>query len=1281
MILSRRPLRSLQNRIILLMLLLFVASILLLTFYAKRVFQKEMQYLVSNQQLSSVSIIANDIDHHLQENINALEYFAKKITAQSLKNPPALQSGLENHSVLQELFNTGIYISTLENHLIIPSVSLTRQPISYALHQPSVAQSLTQGINSISAPQQDQQQKAPIFVITVPVKNNQGQVIAALSGAINLNKPNFINEKIKNNNGKTGGYALISPEQHLFIAATDQRLVMKSTPPAGVNPVIDRMMQGQEESGIFVDLLQTKVLTSVKKVNLAGWYVAATLPAAEAFYPIQQAERHILGVILLMTLILSLLIAWILKQQLSPLHTAIKCLNTMADSDIPPRPLTITNNDEIGSLLSSVNHLLTTLGKRETALKQSELFIRTVTENIPSMLAYWTADLHCSFANKAYCQWFDHSVTQIHNIAMQDLLGPELFHAIKHYIHGVLEGKEQNYERSLIKPDGKQAYLLAQYIPHFQAEKIQGFFVLLTDITAIKQGEEQLKLSDAALKAISQGVLIADASRNIISVNPPLLAITGFSAEEFIGRNCSFLQGPMSSPETINAIRNALNSGKEFNGEIINYRKDGNSFWNDLSISPVFNENGVLTNFIGITRDITERKNSEKEKLNKQEQLLGMINTAMDAIVSADAQFNIILFNPAAEKLFGYSAKNILGQPIECLLPTDLANGHREEMIQFARNKEKPRQMKGRSVRPVVARHQQGHDFPAEIAISYLENNGEPIFTAMIRDLTERKLLDEALMQFAATLELRVIERTQELEAAKRQAENANQAKSVFLANMSHEIRTPLNSVLGMAHLAQLTELTPKQRDYLQKITLSGTLLLDLINDILDFSKIEAGKLDLNTVDFNLSDLIHHISGLIQHKATEKGLMLNIQIDKNTPLALHGDDLRIKQVLLNLLSNSIKFTDSGSITLIVHPYKDDYTLQFSIIDTGIGIAPEVQKLLFQSFQQADNSITRKYGGSGLGLAISRQLVQLMGGELSMKSESGKGSEFTFHIVLKKAEMTPSAFEIPDKVKNNELFFKDKLILLADDHIFNQQIGSELLELKGAKVILANNGKEAVQLAQQYHFDAILMDVQMPEMDGITASQILRKNPDYDAVPIIAMTANISAEYRQRCSQAGMNHFIGKPVQAEKLYLALMMCFRQQTELELPSSASTKNIAPSSEGQWINQQELQSMLGEEITRQRKYCERFSDAMKNGLATIDDALANNQLDLIKTECHRLKAIANTVGALPLGELLAKLEKNEHTSEELKQAIAQLKLHVQHSCAALKNMDLLDHSLEIQ
>ncbi|WP_164521479.1 PAS domain S-box protein [Iodobacter ciconiae] len=1257
------------------MLLLFVVTILLLTFYAKRIFQKEMQHLVSNQQLSSANIIANDIDHHLKEGINALNHFTIKVTPQSLKTPQALQIELENQSVLQELFNTGCYLSIPANKLPIPSLSLARRPITYTLYQSSVTQAMRQGISTVSLPQTDNLQQAPIFVITVPVRNDYGQVIATLSGVINLHKPNFIDEKIKNHNGKTGSYALIAPKQRLIIAASDKNLTMKPSFSISASHILELFMQGEEQSGTFINALHTEVLVSVKKVAVTGWYVAATLPTVEAFFPVKQAVEHILLVTLSMTLLASLLIAWILKQQLSPLHTAVQRLNSMAVSDASPCPLPITRNDEIGQLLNSFNLLLAALGKREDALKQSESFIRAITENIPSMLAYWTPDLHCAFANKAYCEWFDHSAAQINDIAMQDLLGPELFQTIQHYVHGALAGKEQHYERTLLKPDGKTIYLLAQYIPHLQAGEIQGFFVLLTDITTIKQGQEQLRLSDAALKAISQGVLIADANRNIISTNQPLLAITGFSAEDFIGRNCNFLQGPLSSPETIIAIRHALDSGKEFNGEIINYHKNGKPFWNDLSISPVFNKYGKISNYIGITRDITERKNSEAERLNKQAQLVGMINTAMDAIVSTDAQFNIILFNPAAEKLFGYSAENILGLPIECLLPIDLAIAHREEMLQFAKKKETPRQMRGRSVRPVLAKHKEGHEFPAEIAISYLENNGQPIFTAMIRDLTERKLLDDALMQFAATLELRVIERTQELEAAKLQAENANQAKSAFLANMSHEIRTPLNSVLGMTHLAQLTELNPKQRDYLHKITLSGTLLLDLINDILDFSKIEAGKLDLNTVDFNLSELIQHVTELIQHKALEKSLSLNIRIDKQVPIALHGDDLRIKQVLLNLLSNAIKFTEQGSITLAVLQYSSDYTLQFSISDTGIGISPEAQESLFQSFQQADNSITRKYGGSGLGLAISRQLVQLMGGELSMKSELGQGSEFTFHITLAQAETDPSLLIMPYENKNNELFFKDKLILLADDHSFNQQIGSELLEIKGAKVILANNGLEVIQLASQYKFDAILMDVQMPEMDGITASQTLRKNPEFDHIPIIAMTANISSDYRQRCAEAGMSQFIGKPVQAEKLYLTLMICFRKQGDIESSTFLDTKPIISPDSGQWINTQELQNMLGDDLERQRKYCTRFAKAIQEGLTTIDQALNSNNAELIKLECHRLKAIAHTVGAMSLGAQLAKMEKNEYSPKEINDEIAQLKLLFKQSCSELNSMNLLD------
>jgi PAS domain S-box-containing protein len=1277
---TRWLLHSLSTRVTLFTLL--IVSIWAPAFYTRQILHEEMQRLLSDQQLSTATSVATDIEQQLRERLDALTYVATRIAPSHFSHEDKLQDLLEKNTQLQSLFNGGTFITQREGTV---TASLPRSAklrgVNY-IDSDFIATTLQAGKSMIGPPIMDKQRQAPIFVMTVPIKNQQGQVIGGLAGVINLGLANFLDATIAHRKAQTDGYLLIAPQQRLIVTASDKRLMMTRLPGQGINPIIDRFIQGDKGTGILLNTQNIEVLAATKQVPIAGWFIAITLTTSEAFTPMLSIERRIFLITGVMTLLACLLGGWILRRQLSPLRSAVSLVAKMAQSDHPLPPLPITRDDEIGQLLTRFNQLLHTLAERENALKKSESFIRTITENIPGMLAYWTTELHCSFANKPYCAWFDRTFEQMQNIPMQELLDDKLFKKIEPYVHGALQGEEQHYERTMSKDNGEIVYLFAQYIPHKIENVIQGFFVLLTDITSIKRGQEQLRLSDITLKAISQGVLVSNAEQNIISVNQALLTITGFSEEEFLGRNCRFLQGPLTHPDTIAQIQVALRNKLEFSGEILNYRKDGSVFWNDLSISPVLNKRGVISHFIGITRDITTRKNAEAALLANQAQLQGMIDTAMDAIISTDEQFNIILFNAAAEKMFGYQAEHILGQPIESLIPIKLALSHREQMHQFAKLKENPRLMQGRSVRPVLGRRADGQEFPAEVAISYLENDQHPIFTAMVRDITDRKALDEALMQFATTLELRVISRTQELEAAKRQAEHANQAKSAFLANMSHEIRTPLNSVLGMAQLALLTDLNSKQRDYLQKISLSGTLLLDLINDILDFSKIEAGKLELNPCDFSLPELINHIDELMQHKALEKGLALHILIDDKLPKALHGDDLRIKQVLLNLLSNAIKFTSQGSISLSVKADATDINnniILFSISDTGIGIAPSAQTQLFQSFQQADNSITRKYGGTGLGLAISRQLVELMGGTLGVQSTLGEGSEFSFHLYLPQASADIASPH--NNSRPNTLFLQGKHILLADDHPFNQQIGSELLELMGAKVVIAQNGLEAVQLASLSPFDAILMDVQMPEMDGITACQILRKNPVFDHIPIIAMTANVSPEYRQRCITAGMNDFIGKPVQAEKLYQALMMLNKNPSAQATPLPAATTSFAEeaiSPQEEFINLLELSSMLGDSLERQRKYCEKFAIALQAGLNLIDQAQANNDFQLISQECHRLKAIAFTIGAMPLGALLAKMEKEEHALEEKIAHIAELKSLFQQSCEQLRQMQLLDSEL---
>lgn len=666
--------------------------------------------------------------------------------------------------------------------------------------------------------------------------------------------------------------------------------------------------------------------------------------------------------------------------------------------------------------------------------------------------------------------------------------------------------------------------------------------------------------------------------------------------------------------------------------------------WFELTVTPIARREGQDKRFILLIHDITQNKLAETALIANQTQLANMIDAAMDGIVTTDANFNIILFNRSAEQLFGYKSEDILGQPLSRLIPQTMAAQHHQLMQQFALKDQATRKMRGLSSRQVAGLRSNGVEFPVEVSISYSDNFGRPIFTAMVRDITERLAHETDLLQFAMQLENRVMERTQELEEAKHQAEQASQAKSSFLANMSHEIRTPLNSILGMTYLALQLELNNKPRDYLEKIARSGTHLLGLINDILDFSKIEAGQLQLDPVDFNLSNILHELQELLGAIAEQKKLKLLFVIDPQLSSARHGDDLRIKQVLLNLLSNAIKFTEFGSVTLLVNRQienAESNQIQFVIRDTGIGISPEAQSRLFQSFQQADNTSTRKYGGTGLGLAISQQLVKLMGGELQLQSQVGLGSEFRFVISL------PLAFETPktiarrnEAIKNHHNLLAGKNILLVDDHPFNQQVGADLLEVVGATVSIAGNGLEAVEASRQHTYDAILMDVQMPQMDGFAATEIIRQSPQGLNVPIIAMTANVLMEDRQRCLAAGMNDFISKPVEPEKLYSMLARW------LQLTPAPPAQPQAPQSPGNtsgtsWIDFDILTTMLGTDIARQIRFVGKFIDAMNAGVSLLLFAQEERDIAKIHQECHRLKSIAGTIGATVLANELSQME----------------------------------------
>ncbi|MBX2914839.1 MAG: PAS domain S-box protein [Cyclobacteriaceae bacterium] len=780
-------------------------------------------------------------------------------------------------------------------------------------------------------------------------------------------------------------------------------------------------------------------------------------------------------------------------------------------------------------LLSELNSQLQT---RERDLQQSLTHVQALKDNLTQSerqyreLVMNASDMIYELNELGEFSFVNPGVETITGYTCEELLAKnyaEVIHpddraaSIEFYRNQVATFNKSSYQELRIKTkSGKNIWIGQNVKIQFAGKTAYRVNAVARDITKIKEAELRLYRERLLLRTIidniPENIYVKNLQSQKILANKAEYEYMGVKTEsEILGKSDSELYPSESAALSIAEDKRVFAGESIVNVETLNTRKDGSECWFLISKVPLRDENKKIIGLVGISIDITASKLA-REELARKEKLYRLVSENSRDVVSLhklDGTFEYI--SPACLDLHGYSPEEMIGRiGTDFMYADDAAQTLSKvgDLLVKMQNREAIEPMQFR-----IATKHRGLVWVENVIKPVYTNNELTGFQSTVRDISARKLYEAALQE------------------AKEKAENATKVKSQFLSMMSHEIRTPINGILGLTNLMISENPRADQLQRLNLLKFSGENLLTIINDVLDFSKAEAGKIVLETIPFDLHEVASNVTTVLALKADEKRITLRLSLDSKLPRYFTGDSVRLGQVLNNLVNNAIKFTEVGSVSLEIKSIQQRshiHTIRFTVTDTGIGIPADKLNSIFESFTQANSDTTRKYGGTGLGLAITKNLVELMGGRIQVESKVGEGSVFSFEVVMPEAFMEPATAPSPTATSHS------LRILLVDDNPVNQEVAAGFLKRWGHVVTLASNGLEAVEKIKTKKFDLVLMDLQMPTMDGYQATNTIRQLSEnyFKNIPIVALTASASNEVLKRVTSHGMNGYLSKPFKPE-----------------------------------------------------------------------------------------------------------------------------------------------------